>query len=148
MVNNRFSKGFTLIELMVVALVIGILAGIAYPSYIEQIRKSRRADANGALLGLANALERHATDNGTYLGAATGGANTGAPAIYATQSPVDGGTAYYNLTISAATQTTFTIQATPTTNGGQDEYKCGTLTLTNAGVKGVSGGSATWDQCW
>lgn len=107
--------------------------------------KSRRADANGALLGLANALERHATDNGTYAGAATGTT----PDIYATQSPVDGGTAYYNLTIeNTTTQTSFDIRATPTTAGGQNTYKCGTLTLTHDGVKGVTGGTATADECW
>jgi type IV pilus assembly protein PilE len=149
-VNYVKSKGFTLIELMIVVAIIGILAAIAYPSYLEYVMKSRRADANGALLGLANALERHATVNGTYEGAASGGGDTGAPAIYATQSPVDGGTAYYTLDINAAGQTTFTIRAIPTSNGGQDGYKCGTLTVTNTGVKGVSGADSgvTADMCW
>ncbi|MCP4125585.1 MAG: type IV pilin protein, partial [Gammaproteobacteria bacterium] len=137
--------------LMIVVAIVGILAAIAYPSYQEQVRKSRRADANGALLGLANAMQRHATDNGTYLGAATGGGDDGAPAIYATQSPVDGGTAYYNLTIAATpTQTTFELNATPTTAGGQNNYMCGTLTLTHTGAKGVSGADTGvgWEDCW
>lgn len=140
----RNSRGFTLIELMIVVAIVSILAMIAYPSYVEQVRKSRCADASGALLGLANALQRHQTDGGTYAGAATGQV----PDIYATQSPVDGGTAYYNLRIISADATTFTVNAVPTTNGGQNEYKCGTLTLTNTGAKGVSGGTATVDECW
>ncbi len=149
MVKTKFGRGFTLIELMIVVAIVSILAAIAYPSYTEQVRKSRRADANGALLGLANALQRHATENGTFLGAGVAGADSGPPGIYAQQSPVDGGTAYYNLSIdNTTTQTTFDIRATPTSNGGQDQYMCGTLTLTHDGQKGVTGGSATWDECW
>jgi type IV pilus assembly protein PilE len=150
MVTSKFSKGFTLIELMIVVAIIGIMAAIAYPSYMEQIRKSRRADANGALLGLANAMQRHATDEGTYEGAAAGGGDLGDPAIFATQSPVEGGTAYYTLNIFAANATTFDVRAVPTTNGGQNTYRCGTLTLTHDGVKGVTGADpgVTWDDCW
>ena len=55
------TKGFTLIELMIAVAIVGILAGIAYPSYQDSVRKSRRADAQGALLGFANAMERYFT---------------------------------------------------------------------------------------
>jgi type IV pilus assembly protein PilE len=85
--------GFTLIELMIAVAVVGILASIAYPSYIDHVRKSRRADAQGALMGLSNAMERFFTQNSTYLGAAgTSGtpANTGAPWIYPAQTPTGG----------------------------------------------------------
>ncbi|MBT5967504.1 MAG: prepilin-type N-terminal cleavage/methylation domain-containing protein, partial [Gammaproteobacteria bacterium] len=54
----REIKGFTIIELMITVAIIGILASIAYPSYQESVYKSRRADGKGALLGLANAMER------------------------------------------------------------------------------------------
>jgi type IV pilus assembly protein PilE len=112
----KSQKAFTLIELMIVVAIIGILAGVAYPSYQNSITNSRRADTKGALMGLANAMERHFTENNTYLGAAGTNAtpaDTGAPRIFATQSPVDGGTPYYNLTISAATSTSYTLRATP-----------------------------------
>jgi type IV pilus assembly protein PilE len=144
-------RGLTLMELMIVVAIIGILSAIAYPSYQDQTRKARRADARAALLGLAQAMERRATETGSYRGGAgTAGtpADTGAPRIYATQSPVDGGAALYNLTISAATAATYTVQAAPT--GVQTGDRCGTLTLTHTGVRGVTGQATgvTAADCW
>ena len=131
-----------MIELVTVVTIVGILAAIAYPNYEESVRKSRRADAKGALLGLANAMERHFTENNTYLGAA-GGGNTGPPAIFPTQAPLDGTTKHYNLSITAATQTTYTLAAAPISGGPQANDKCGTLTVSQTGAKGA----ATTD-CW
>lgn len=125
------SKGFTLMELMIVVAIIGILAAFAYPSYENSVKKSRRADAKGALDGFAQAMERYFTANNTYLGAATGGANTGAPAIYSTESPIDGSTKFYNLTIQAATATTFTLRATPKNAQAGD----GMLEIDNTGAR-------------
>jgi len=136
---------FTLIELMVTVAVVGILAGIAYPSYQDSVRTSRRADAKGALLGLANAMERHFTETNSYLGAGTTGGNTGSPTIFSATSPVDGGTPYYNLTINAATAGSYTLNAAPT--GAQVNDQCGTLSLTQTGVRGISTALAVTD-CW
>jgi type IV pilus assembly protein PilE len=141
-------KGFTLIELMIVVAIIGILAAIAYPSYQDSVRKSRRADAKAALLGFSNAMERHFTVSNTYEGAAAGGTDTGTPAatIYPAEAPIDGGTKYYDLTINAAGGSSFTLWAAP--KGAQASDPCGTLTLTHTGAKNVSGASYTKDQCW
>jgi len=110
---QKKQQGFTLMELMIVVAIIGILTAIAYPNYQESVNTSRRSDAQGALTGFAGAMERHFTANNSYLGAGAAGADTGAPAIYATQSPLDGTSKYYNLTIQAATVTTYTLRATP-----------------------------------
>ncbi len=148
----RFTKGFTLIELMIVVAIVGILAAIAYPSYQEQVRSSRRAECGGALMGLANAMERHFTTNNSYLGAGTTGGNTGAPipAVYNATCPLDGGTATYNLTINAATQTTYTLFAAPIAGAAQAGDKCGTFTLTSIGAKNITGQHAgiTPNDCW
>jgi type IV pilus assembly protein PilE len=142
-------NGFTLIELLLVVTIIALLGAIAYPSYREQVSNSRRSDCGGTLMSLGNAMERFYTVNNTYLGAAAGGNNTGAPAVMQpTTCPADGGDATYNLTIQAATATTYTIQAAPT--GAQTGDRCGTLTLNNRGVKGITGADAglTWEDCW
>lgn len=138
-------QAFTLIELMVTVAIVGILAGIAYPSYQDSVMTSRRADAKGALLGLANAMERHFTETNSYLGAGTTSGNTGAPTIFSTTSPVDGGTPYYNLTINAATASSYTLNAAPT--GAQANDQCGTLSLTQTGARGISTALPVTD-CW
>lgn len=145
MLENKKQSGFTLIELMIVVAIIGIIAAIAFPSYQESSAKARRAAAKANLVGFTAAMERFYTQNRTYLGAATGGANTGAPAatLFPNQSPLDGNTKFYNLTIQSAFATSFTLAATPITGGVMDGDRCGTLTITSAGVK-----SPTTSGCW
>jgi type IV pilus assembly protein PilE len=146
----KTQRAFTLIELMITVAIIGILASIAYPSYTDSVQKSRRSDAMGALLGFANAMERRFTETNSYAGAAgttATPADTGAPRIYPTQSPIDGGTKYYNLTINPATATTYTLNAAPI--NAQSNDKCGTLTLKQTGAKGITGGTGvTATDCW
>ncbi len=138
-------KGFTLIELMIAVAIVGILAGIAYPSYVNHVKKSRRADATVALLGLANAMERRYTETNSYCNAAgAGGSDTcgdggnsdsGSPSIYPAQSPIDGATKYYDLTIDDADGSSYTLIATPI--NAQAGY--GFLQLTHTGVR-------NWDK--
>ena len=130
-------RGFTLIELMIVVAVIAILAAIAYPSYQDQVRKSRRAQAKADLVEYAGLAERFHTANNTYVGFT----------LPSTVSPREtGATTRYNLTPSGAfdSANAFTITATPTT--GQDADKCGTLSISQSGVK--TSGSAVLADCW
>lgn len=132
---RRTAAGFTLIELMIVVAVVAILAAVAYPSYQDQIRKSRRAQAKADLVEYAQLAERFHTANNTY-------ANFTLPSQV---SPREGGTARYTFTpVGAFTQAnTFTITATAV--NGQENDKCGNLSLSNTGVK-TSGGEVS--ECW
>jgi type IV pilus assembly protein PilE len=119
---HRRTAGFTLIEVMIVILILGIVAAIALPSYSNQVARSRRSDCMGVLLGFAQAMEKYRAVNFTYLGAATAGADTGAPAntLYPDQCPIEGDTPFYNLTIQAATANSFTVQAASTGTQADD----------------------------
>jgi prepilin-type N-terminal cleavage/methylation domain len=147
----RTTRGFTLIEVMVVVAIIGLLAAIGYPAYTEQMRKTRRADAAGALAGLAGALERHAIETGGYLGAVRTNVGsstvTDVPAIFSDKSPIDGSERHYDLKISDATRSTFLIKAVP--SGGQAADPCGTLTLNQRGDRGLEGSQGkSVNDCW
>lgn len=129
-------KGFTLIELMITVAIIALLAGIAYPSYRDQVSTSKRADAMGGMLELAQFMERTFTETGTYK---PGGSNPALPAMIS-------GDKDYNFALvnASTTATAYLLQATPT--GGQSDDRCGNLTLSSTGVKGVSKG--TVNSCW
>lgn len=143
--TQKPSRGFTLIELMITVAIVGILAAVAYPSYQDSVRKSRRADAKAVLLEAAQWMERFYTENNRY-DQDTGGTAVALPTSLAA-SPKDGATKYYNIAFNpAAAQSTFTLRATPTSNGGQDNDPCGYLTLNNLGQKGVE--SSTVEKCW
>lgn len=143
---TRRHLGFTLIELMIVVAVIGILAAIAYPSYQEYVRESRRSNARVDLLELAQFMERYHTSNGRYT--VTAASNAAGPTLPYDESPKDGSAKYYNLSLLDAaagdlTANSYTLQAVP--KGTMAGDRCGTLTLANTGVKGAGGDV---DDCW
>ena len=132
---------FTLFELMIAVAIMAILASLAYASYTDSVRKSHRGGATAALTGLAGSLQRYYTEQtpSTYAGAAIG-------TVFPEYVPLDGTVKTYRLSIQSATGTAFAISATPINAQAND--KCGTLTLTSAGVRGVSGTGVTVQQCW
>lgn len=130
-------RGFTLIEVLIVVAVIALLAMVALPAYQGSVRKAHRTEAKAALAAAAQMMERHLTEKSTY---AT--ATLGATGVY----PDHSENRYYALALSDLDVTTFTLTATP--QGSQAVDECGSFTLTQAGVRGVSGGSLSAAECW
>lgn len=132
----RGVAGFTLIELMIVVAVVAILAAIAVPSYQEQIRKSRRAQAKADVVEYIQMAERYFTVNNTYVGFAL-------PVAVSPREP--GATARYNLAATTQNATQYVLAATA--QGPQTNDRCGNLSVSNTGLKTESG-SATLAECW
>ena len=148
-VNLKTNLGFTLAELMIVVVIIGILTAIALPAYNDHVISARRADGQASLLDLYARMERFYAENNTY---ATATVNT-APATDIITDPA-GGTAgtmpspdgFYNLTITAQSLNAFTLQATPVGDQTNDLI-CANLSINSLGQKGESG-TGTLTTCW
>lgn len=128
--HMKQSRGFTLIELMITVLIIGILAAIAWPSYQGFVEQGRRTDGQNALLDTAQALERCYTTYGAYDDGDCG-----------VSFPRDSSEGHYQVTATTLTDTTFTLEASP--QGVQASDDCGDLTLQHTGAKGSDGA-----DCW
>ncbi len=142
------NKGFSLLELMVVVAIASLLAAIAYPSYMGQIRKSRRSEAAIALETMAQAQERFYSRFRTYTSLVAAPDPCAGPACGLGQSSNSSEHDYYGLTANG-NATTYTLTATA--NGSQiKDTDCRTLTINSVGVKSgasASGGDTT-DICW
>ena len=141
----RSFPGFTLIELMIAVVVLGLLAVIAFPSYRDHVIKAKRAEGRTALLKAAQLQERYFSDQNAYASTAqlkTAMAVTSA-SIYSGENPSnDKGN--YAITVAVPNPPlSFTLTATP--QGSFSDAECGNLTITERGVRcwSTSGTDAT-----
>lgn len=129
------SKGFTLVEIMIVVVIVGILAAVAFPSYQNSIRKSRRSDATMALSKVQQLQEKYRANNTTY-GATV--ADIGASAT------TDNG--YYSISISNADGSNYTLTATAVAGTSQaQDTGCTSLTVTQVGATVTNAPSSCWN---
>lgn len=144
-------KGFTLIEVMIAVVIVAILAAVALPSYQNHVRRSNRAVAKAILLENAQFMEQIYTANNQYDATVglDGIANTAddvAVVLPIPQSPRTG-VMQYDVLLLPVTNATFTLQAVPVPTGSMAGDVCGTLTLTNTGVRGQGAGGDV-AGCW
>lgn len=148
-------QGFTLIELMVVLAIVGIIAAIAYPSYLQYVTKSNRSAAESYMLSVSNKEEQYMLDMRQYFSApltssACTNILTGAPLASLGITPSNNVSQNYSMDICADNTTTpftYTITATPIGSQQTNDTKCGTLTLKQDGTKGTSVPGAV-TACW
>ena len=129
---QKASRGFTLIEMMMLVVILGILVGIALPSYQEHVRKGYRAEGQAFLNDVAARQERYASQNNTYITSDSDRSKLGVDSQSQTKR--------YTLTLSSTND--YTLTATPTFS----DPKCGNLTLDARGVRDVTSGDK--DYCW
>jgi type IV pilus assembly protein PilE len=147
MSSKRDSSGFTLIELMIVVVVVAVLSAIALPSFMDSIRKSRRAEAVASISAIEQAQERWRANNTTY--AANSVLSTAAPGGLGQPSTTENGR--YTLAMSGNTETGYVVTATAVTTGSQASDKegstsCATLTVTVTNGNGVKTPAACWSK--
>ena len=148
---QKVVRGFTLIELMIAVAIIGVLAGIAYPSYLKQVQKSNRSDAKVVLNEVAQRLQRCFTANGRYNPA--DGVCGVVDAVKSTGGVVST-EGFYTVKIAAATDLTATaylITATPISGTTQArDSDCARFTLNQLGVRAAysSTNAINTDKCW
>lgn len=136
---GRPEQGVTLVELLITVAIVSILAAIAYPSYLTHVAKTNRNAAKACMTQYTQFMERYYTTRMTYVDAAPNLA-------CATESNLD---TRYTFTIGDLTASTYTVLATPTANWASRDSRCGTLSLTQAGVRSAGTGSADdISYCW
>lgn len=147
--KNRINGGFTLIEVMIVVAIIGILASIAYPSYMESVLKGRRAEGRAALAELLQQQERYMTQRNVYLSFTNASGTTNPATVpFKTFSGDNQANPAYFLRASACSATIglaecVMVEAVPV----RSDPKAGTLQIFSTGVKTCSGGTDP-SVCW
>jgi type IV pilus assembly protein PilE len=133
---NR-TRGFSLIELMIVLVIIAIIAAIALPSYRKYVIRAHRVDAQRVLSDLATRQERYFYSQNKY--------TTDLPTLNGTTSM---GSTDYTFAIPVGDTSTYTVTATAIGTQGRDDAQCQTMSVDQAGRQLSTGTTANDPACW
>ncbi|WP_285164688.1 type IV pilin protein [Shewanella goraebulensis] len=120
-------NGFTLIEVMIAVVIVGILSAIAYPSYTQFVAKGARADGLAGLMDIANRQEQFYLDNRKYTADMTKLGLAADPWV------VDNG--YYSIDAVVTNNADFTITASAKGTQITRDPNCTAITLNATGAK-------------
>jgi len=135
-------NGMTLIELMIVVAIIGILAGIAYPSYQDSVRKSRRAEAHTSLFAVQLALEKMRGNCAKYAAGTSSGSSLSLTDSCTNSVSVNLQADYYTYKVADNTASAYTITATAVSGKSQiNDTGCTEITLSRDGTQSPA-------ACW
>jgi type IV pilus assembly protein PilE len=151
---KRKNLGFTLIEILIALVIIGIISAIAIPSYMDSVNRSNRVDAITDLNETAQRLQRCFTTFGRY----DQPANPGGCAIYQqlTGAGLDTRKRFYNITLfndgnDANNSFTFELRARAVAGGTQaGDEECQMMSINQAGVRASTdkNDAVSTDVCW
>jgi type IV pilus assembly protein PilE len=137
--------GFSLIELLMVLVIIGIVSAIALPSYMQHVQRGHRAEAMAALLEARHFMERYYTAQGRYNGTTeTPGKKPDLPSRL--QGIPANSDLLYLLKLEMVTVNSYELTAQPV--GVMAGDKCGTLTVDQTGLKGLTDSDLSVAECW
>lgn len=134
-------RGFSLIELMIVVLIIAVLAAIAYPSYTRHVVKTHRVAAEGCLSEYANYMERYYTTNLRYDEDPATSTAISLPSLDCAGNSQTG--AFYDYSLESVSATAFSVQAVPKGIQLARDTTCGTLKLDQTGTRTPAN-----SDCW
>jgi len=150
--NSRISKGYTLIELMIVVVIIGIISMIAYPSYRDYVLRSHRADGQIALTVCAAYQERWFTKNNKYSSAVERCKGISSDGFYEISIVVGDRQLNGSCNVgSSSNSDCFLISVVPTSKSNQSEdTSCSSMTLDNINLKSSydENNAETSAICW